>query len=365
MLTPALWALVILAATAAAGGFGYRLGLARGGGPEASGRGAPSSSAPGAGPGVGMQEYLESLTEFGETVTPIWSSHVDSSRQQMETAVGELVGTFAGMVGLLDDVLTSSRGTLSGGQGEVFESSRNRLRGVVSELDETLEIKRRTLEELRMLKSLNEDMTVMTSEVTKIASQTHLLALNAAIEAERVGEAGRAFGVVAMEVRQLADLSGHTGERIGQKADEVRKALEATFAVAEAQTAREETMVVDANHHVQSVLDDLMSTMEELRASSEALGQTTGQIKDQIAQSLVNFQFQDRISQTLEHLRDGIDLFPHVLAESLRDGPAALRTLDSAALREALRNSYTMAEEHHVHESGEAVTVGDAEITFF
>jgi hypothetical protein len=77
----------------------------------------------------------------------------------------------------------------------------------------------------------------------------------------------------------------------------------------------------------------------------------------------VDFQFQDRISQTLEHLRDCIDLFPHVLAESTRGGPAALQPFDSAALREALRNSYTMAEEHHVHDSGEAVTVGGAEIT--
>ncbi|HET9656201.1 MAG TPA: methyl-accepting chemotaxis protein [Kineosporiaceae bacterium] len=355
-----VWAAALLVAATATGWLGYRFGAARAGGTGTGGAGGPVDPA-----GVDVQAYLASLTEFGETVTPIWSTHVESSRQQMETAVGELVAIFSGIVQLLDDVLAESQGSMAGSHGDVFNSSRNRLRAVVTELDETLELKRRTLEELRLLKGLNDDMKTMTAEVTKIASQTHLLALNASIEAERVGEAGRAFSVVAAEVRQLADLSGHTGERIGQKAEEVRKALESTFAAAEAQTAREENMVADANHQVQSVLEDLMTTVEAVHRASEDLGRTTGEIKDQIAHSLVSFQFQDRISQMLEHLRDGIDLFPHVLAESLRDGPAALHPFDSAALRESLRNSYTMAEEHHVHDSGQAVGVTETEITFF
>jgi methyl-accepting chemotaxis protein len=283
----------------------------------------------------------------------------------MESAVGDLVGTFAGIVGLLDAVLSSSNSGEDGTRSEVFDTSRSRLGEVVTSLNATLEMKKQTLKELRLLRSLNDDMKAMTAEVTKIASQTHLLALNAAIEAERVGEAGRAFSVVAMEVRQLADMSGHTGERIGHKAEEVRKALESTFALAEAETAREERMLADANHQVHSVMDDLMTAVDALRSSSQDLGRTTGEIKDQIARSLVDFQFQDRIGQTLEHLRDGIDLFPHVLAESQQGGPSALRPFDSAALREALKNSYTMAEEHHVHESGEAVAVQETEITFF
>jgi len=168
-----------------------------------------------------------------------------------------------------------------------------------------------------------------------------------------------------MEVRQLADLSGHTGERIGQKAEEVRKALEATFALAEQEAQREEEMVAEAEGQVQAVMDDLMAAVDALRTSSETLGQTNEEIKDQIGRSLVHFQFQDRIGQTLEHLRDGIDMFPHVLAASLDGGPTALKPFDSAALREALRNSYTMAEEHHVHDSGRAVSVAETEITFF
>jgi methyl-accepting chemotaxis protein len=59
-----------------------------------------------------------------------------------------------------------------------------------------------------------EEIAVLTEEIVAISSQTNLLALNASIEAARAGEAGKGFAVVAEEIRQLADSTMTTVEKI-------------------------------------------------------------------------------------------------------------------------------------------------------
>ena len=82
-------------------------------------------------------------------------------------------------------------------------------------------------------KSINEIMELgkKTKEISKImdiinniADQTKLIAFNAALEASSAGEAGKRFGVVAVEIRRLADSVMESTGEIESKINEIKEA---------------------------------------------------------------------------------------------------------------------------------------------
>ena len=74
--------------------------------------------------------------------------------------------------------------------------------------------------------------------VGDLANQTNMLALNAAVEAARAGEHGKGFGVVATEIRKLADQSKKSSEKINTLVGDIQSAINKTVMVSDEGTKK-------------------------------------------------------------------------------------------------------------------------------
>lgn len=122
-------------------------------------------------------------------------------------------------------------------RGEELEraaaDARGRAREATDEVARALDGMRGVLADLLRLGSRVDAIVVQNQAAQGIAFRTNLLANNAALEANRAGAAGRTFGVLAEEVRRLADATDESAGAIQREAEALAGDLATAGTVAE------------------------------------------------------------------------------------------------------------------------------------
>ena len=178
-----------------------------------------------------IQAYVASQAEFTAEVVPIWKGHIDTSREQMESAINALSEQFAGIVDKIDatiQVTSLETDGLASGENSlasVFGRNEAQLGALVAVQNDATARMDAMVAKVQGMDRFIVELQAMATDVDRIAQQTNLLALNAAIEAARAGEMGRGFAVVAKEFRMLSNQSGETGRRIAEKVAVISTAI--------------------------------------------------------------------------------------------------------------------------------------------
>ncbi len=133
---------------------------------------------------------------------------------------------------------------------------------MAQELIHSKEQMNRMVESMRDIKKASDEIEKIINTIEDIAFQTNIISLNASVEAQRAGESGKSFAVVAGEVRTLAaksaEASKNTSELIEQSVNAVHKGSK----VAD-ETAAAIDRIINLSETMTALIDDISQASEE------------------------------------------------------------------------------------------------------
>lgn len=222
------------------------------------------------------------------------------------TATSRLISkTSWDLVEVMEDVAENANESAK--MAEVLQSNiEHREQSLIKLVDSTDNVSTR-------LGAINEKATKINNIVTtiaRIADQTNLLSLNAAIEAEKAGQFGQGFSVVAREIRRLADQTVIAAEDIELMVRDMQSAV--SSGVMEMEKFNNE--VRSSVDEVEKMSTDLGQIIDQVRVLRPRFAEVSSSMGDQADSAEQISEAMSDLSESAADTTESIDEFKRTVA---------------------------------------------------
>jgi methyl-accepting chemotaxis protein WspA len=263
-------------------------------------------------------EIMSSATEFAASSRQqeVTVQAFSTSTTQIASAAKQISGTSADLQHTVESVSATAVKT-----ADLAEEGRAGLKN----LDEAMERMGRAstamAARLAAIREEAEEITGVVATISKVADQTNLLSINAAIEAEKAGEQGLGFLVLAREIRRLADQTAVATLDIASMVRQMQSAVSAGVMEIDrfGEEVRSGTSSVDrVGSRFGQIITSVKSLSERFDSVNEGMRSQAGGAR----------QISDAMEDVIEGARQtGASLREfNAATESLRDAIGGLKT---------------------------------------
>lgn len=223
-----------------------------------------------------------------------------AASNQIAAAVKEISTTGQDLVRTMESVSRIADET-----AQLAASGRTGLEGMEAVIQDLDAGTRSIGDKLAAINDRSQKITTVITTISKVADQTNILSINAAIEAEKAGEFGAGFLVIAREIRRLADQTASATLDIEQMVQQMQSAVSSGVMEMDRfsdqvrrgvrDVATVGTQLTEIINRVNSSTESFKQVNESMQAQSEgahqisdAMGSLVGNAK-QTAQSAQEF----------------------------------------------------------------------------
>jgi Methyl-accepting chemotaxis protein (MCP) signalling domain/Cache domain len=242
-----------------------------------------------------IQKAIATITASANEITDTVQNQEIAVNQQANSAIET-----NDSINILEAISTETAAQAdasSNGAKQALSLAEEGTQAVQKTISEMSDLRDRVDEIAQQIVNLGEQtgqITTVSDLVSDLAKQTNMLALKAAVEAARAGEQGKGFGVVAGEIRKLADESKKSAQKINNLAADIQTAINRTVMVTDRGTKTATTGIqlaentattfVGVTNAVNNVFVNSQQISSSTKRQSTAIQQVLGAMNN-IAQS--------------------------------------------------------------------------------